>query len=227
VADVQPEVVRAIRQRLRDLAEPERAPAMQAYMRSTMPFLGVRVPVVRSVVREAARQHPPGDLKELEVAAEVLWREATVREERYAASGLTGLPLARGRPELLPLHHEMIVTGAWWDHVDEVAHRVGATLLAHPDDVAPLLRSWARDDDLWLRRCAIIGQLGLRERTDVGLLSDAVDANLADREFFIRKAIGWALRDYARTDPDWVRTFVAARHDTLSPLSRREALKHL
>jgi 3-methyladenine DNA glycosylase AlkD len=219
--------VRAVRQRLRELAEPERAPAMQAYMKSAMPFLGVRVPVVRSVVRDAARKHPPGDLKELEVAATVLWREATVREERYAATGVTGLAPARGRLELLPLHREMVVTGAWWDHVDEVAHRVGATLLAHPDDVTPLLRSWARADDLWLRRCAIISQLGLRERTDVALLADAVEANLADRELFVRKAIGWALRDYARTDPDWVRVFVATRHGDLSPLSRREALKHL
>jgi 3-methyladenine DNA glycosylase AlkD len=220
-------MVTAIRQRLRELAEPERAPGMQAYMKSAMPFLGVRVPVVRSVVRDVAREHPPRGLEHLQAAATVLWREATVREERYAATGLTGLPLARGRLELLPLHHEMIVTGAWWDHVDEVAHRVGATLLAHPDAVAPLLRTWARDDDRWLRRCAVISQLGLRERTDVALLAEVVDANLADREFFVRKAIGWALREYARTDPEWVRAFVAARHDTLSPLSRREALKHL
>ncbi|HEX3005362.1 MAG TPA: DNA alkylation repair protein [Angustibacter sp.] len=220
-------IVTAIRERLRELAEPERAPAMQAYMKSAMPFLGVRVPVVRSVVRDVAREHPPAGLDDLQAAATALWREAGVREERYAATGLTGLPLARGRLELLPLHHEMIVTGAWWDHVDEIAHRVGATLLAHPDEMSPLLRSWARDDDLWLRRCAVISQLGLGGRTDAALLADAIDANLADREFFVRKAIGWALRDYGRTDPDWVRQFVAARHDTLSPLSRREALKHL
>ena len=220
-------IVTAIRERLRELAEPERAPAMQAYMKSAMPFLGVRVPVVRSVVRDVAREHPPAGLDDLQAAATALWREAGVREERYAATGLTGLPLARGRLELLPLHHEMIVTGAWWDHVDEIAHRVGATLFAHPDDVSPLLRWWARDDDLWLRRCAVISQLGLGGRTDVALLADAIDANLADREFFVRKAIGWALRDYGRTDPDWVRQFVAARRDTLSPLSRREALKHL
>lgn len=200
---------------------------MWAYMKSALPFVGVRVPVVRTVVRDVAGTHPPADLGQLQAAATTLWREATVREERYAATSLTGLPLARGRLELLPLHHEMIVTGAWWDHVDEVARRVGATLVAHPDLVAPLLRSWARDDDLWLRRCAIISQLGLRDCTDVALLTDAVDANLADRELFIRKAIGWALRDHARTDPDWVRAFVAARHDALSPLSRREALKHL
>ncbi|KQX66496.1 DNA alkylation repair protein [Angustibacter sp. Root456] len=227
MGDDELELVQAIREQLRDLAEPSRAPAMQAYMKSAMPFLGVRVPVVRSAVHAVAREHPPADFDELVAAATVLWREAAVREERYAATALTGLPLALGRLELLPLHEEMIVTGAWWDHCDEVAHRVGRTLQAHPEQVAPLLRAWARDRDRWLRRCAIIGQLGLRERTDVALLTDVVDANLGDHEFFVRKAIGWALRDYGHTDPRWVRAFVTARHDALSPLSRREALKHL
>ena len=221
------ELVADVRDRLRALAAPDHAADMQRYMKSSMPFLGVRVPLVRTAVRDAVRQHPPADLDALTAAATTLWQEASFREERYAATALTGLPLARGRLELLPLHHEMIVTGAWWDHVDEVAGRVGRVLLAHPVELTPVLRSWARDDSLWLRRCAIISQLRLRERTDTDLLTDVVDANLDDREFFVRKAIGWALRDYAFTDPDWVRRFVAERSDRMSPLSRREALKHL
>ena len=84
---------------------------------------------------------------------------------------------------------------------------------------------WSGDEDLWIRRIAILSQLGRRDRVDRELLSDVIEPNLGDREFFIRKAIGWALREYARVDPDWVRSFVAA-HD-LSPLSRREATKHL
>ncbi len=221
------DLVTDIRRRLRELAEPERAPQMQAYMKSTMPFLGVRVPLVRAAVRAAARENPPAGLDALVDDAATLWREASFREERYAATGLTGLPLARGRLELLPLYREMIVTGAWWDHVDEVSHRVGLVLAQHPEQVRPLLRAWASDDDLWLRRCAIISQLGRRDATDVALLEHAVEANLGDPAFFIRKAIGWALRDYARTDPDWVRGFVEERRTRLSPLSRREALKHL
>ena len=91
-----------------------------------------------------------------------------------------------------------------------------------------MIREWSTDPDRWLRRSSIICQLALKHRTDVALLTDVIEPNLADREFFIRKAIGWALRQYARTDPDWVRAFVAVSTRTpLSPLSRREAMKHL
>ncbi len=121
----------------------------------------------------------------------------------------------------------MIVTGAWWDHVDGISERIGALLLAHRPVLEPVIREWSTDPDRWLRRSSIISQLALKERTDVALLTDVIAANLADREFFIRKAIGWALRQYARTDPDWVRAFVADHQDALSPLSRREAMKHL
>jgi 3-methyladenine DNA glycosylase AlkD len=217
----------AIRAGLRAAAEPERAPAMQAYMRSTMPFLGVRVPVVRRIVRTAAAADPPAGPAAVLASATTLWREAGFREERYAATELLGLRIARGRLEALGLITEVIVTGAWWDHVDAVAHHVGALLRAHPADVEPVVRAWSVDPDRWLRRASIICQLDAREQTDLSLLTDVIDANLADREFFVRKAIGWALRQFARTDPAWVRAFVAARRDTLSPLSYREAVKHL
>jgi 3-methyladenine DNA glycosylase AlkD len=119
------------------------------------------------------------------------------------------------------------VTGAWWDLVDELAHAVGAVLRAVGPPAASVVREWSRDEDLWLRRVAILSQLGARARTDPVLLADCIAPNLADRAFFIRKAIGWALRDYARTDPAWVAAFVLAAGDRLSPLSRREATKHL
>ena len=93
--------------------------------------------------------------------------------------------------------------------------------------VTPTLRDWAADDDLWLRRAAVIAQVGRRDRTDLDLLVTAIEANLDDPTFWLRKAIGWALRDYARTDPAWVRGFVAVHDDRLSGLSKREALKRL
>lgn len=219
-------LVEAIRAGLRSAADPTRAPGMQKYMRSAMPFLGVRVPVVRALVRAAAAADPPA-LPALLGAATTLWRAAAVREERYAATELLALPPARGRVQTLPLVTEVIVTGAWWDHVDAVAPRVGTMLLAHPAALIPVVRSWSLDADRWLRRASIICQLAARDRTDLPLLTEVIDANLADPEFFVRKAIGWALRQYARTDPGWVLAFVAARRDTLSPLSYREAVKHL
>jgi len=193
-------------------------------MKSAMPFLGVRVPEVRRLTREAARG--VADADELRVAALELWRGAAHREERYAAQALMALRPLRGRLDMLDVHEEMIRTGAWWDHVDEVAHRLADLLDAHPGELAVELRVWADDEDFWIRRAAIIAQLQRRDTTDRALLADAIEPNIADPEFFIRKAIGWALRDFARADPDWVRAFVAA-HPALSPLSRREALKHL
>jgi 3-methyladenine DNA glycosylase AlkD len=95
----------------------------------------------------------------------------------------------------------------------------------HPAQTAARIRAWSTDDNLWLRRVAILGQLGRRDRVDLALLADAIEPNRADPEFFVRKAIGWALREVARWDPDWVRAYVDRVE--LSPLSRREATKHL
>ncbi|REJ05296.1 DNA alkylation repair protein [Microbacterium bovistercoris] len=217
-------IVGEIRDALQDAADPALAPGQQAYMKSVMPFLGVRVPEVRRLVREVARQEK--DAGALRTAALELWREAAHREERYAAQALMALPPMRGRFDLLDVHEEMVRTGAWWDHVDEVAHRLADLLDAHPAEMGVELRVWSGDEDFWMRRVAIIAQLGRRDRVDRALLTDAIEPNIADPEFFIRKAIGWALRDLAKRDPDWVRDFVA-QHPALSPLSRREALKHL
>ena len=224
---VEPTLVGTITAELREAADPARAPQMQAYMKSAMPYLGVPLPVTRRIARSAAARYPPADVADLLASATTLWRTATYREQRYAAAELTGLRLAAGRLELLPLYREMIVTGAWWDHVDGISERIGALLLAHRPDMEPVIRGWSTDPDHWLRRSSIISQLALKERTDVTLLTDVIVPNLADREFFIRKAIGWALRQYARTDPNWVRAFVIDHQAELSPLSRREAMKHL
>jgi 3-methyladenine DNA glycosylase AlkD len=221
-------LVAAIRLALREAADPTLAPGMQAYMKSAMPYLGVRVPAVRALTRAAAKADPPQTTTELEAASRQLWFDAAFREERYAASALLGAPSVRALRSvaLLPLYGELVVSGAWWDHTDELAHRVGELLVTDRDEVTTVLRGWTRDDDLWLRRISIIAQLGAKADTDIVLLTYVIETNLGDREFFVRKAIGWALREYARTDPDWVRAFVAA-HPALSPLSVREALKHL
>jgi 3-methyladenine DNA glycosylase AlkD len=198
---------------------------MQAYLKTTEPCLGVRLPDVRRLIRDGATAHPPATAEDVAREASTLWREAAYREERHAAIALTGLPVARGALQLLPLYEQMIRTGAWWDLVDGVAPRIRELLLDHPTQLGPVLRDWARSPDRWLRRSAVIAQLGAKDRTDRALLSEVIEVNAADSEFFVRKAIGWALRDLAGTDPDWVRAFLAGHE--LSPLSRREAAKHL
>ena len=132
----------------------------------------------------------------------------------------------------LELYRELIITGAWWDLVDEVAmHRVPPLLEAHRAWMDPTLRSWAHDDDLWIRRSAIIAQTSMKARTDHDLLRACIAPSLGDhalaKTFWLRKAIGWALREDAKTHPDWVRAYAEALGPRLSPLSRREALKHL
>jgi len=206
-------------------ANPERAVQQQAYMKSVMPFYGVPVPEVRSLTRAIAKAHKP-NLEVIEKASRQLWDEASYREERYAALALTGLSVAKGRLELVDLYEYQVRAGAWWDITDEIAHRIADLHDAWPDQTGDLVRRWAVADTFWLRRLAIISQLQRHQRTDAGLLAEVIEVNINDNEFFIRKAIGWALRDYAKSNPDWVRAFVAA-HDNLSPLSQKEALKHL
>ncbi len=122
----------------------------------------------------------------------------------------------------------MIVSGAWWDYVDELAtHRIGPLLALYQEPMRATMLAWSRDANLWKRRTAIICQVGFKATTDEELLYACIAPNLGDRDFFIRKAIGWALREYAKTRPDAVRRYVREHEDALSPLSRREATKHL
>lgn len=225
-----PGLVAELRSRLRAAGDPVRAPAMQAYLKSELPFHGVPAPTCRAELRAALAAHPLPDRATWLATVLALWDGATHREERYAA-----LAVVRDRryaayrdPLVLPLYRHLLVTGAWWDVVDDVAsHLVGPLLLAHPVEVRPTVLGWATDGDRWLRRTAVICQLLAKDRTDVALLSAAVEANLDDPDVFLRKAIGWALRQHARTDPGWVLDFVAGHADRISPLSRREALRHL
>ncbi|MHA7221573.1 DNA alkylation repair protein [Arthrobacter sp. RHLT1-20] len=221
------ELIAAIRARMAAAADPVRAAGAQAYLKSAMPSLGVRVPEVRRIVKAAAAELPPVSLNELTATVLELWRGAAWREERYAAIDLTGHRLAAGELGMLPLYEEIIRSGAWWDLVDGVSHRLCALLQAHPEDMAPVLRRWSTDADFWIRRAAITAQLGAKSATDPALLAAVIEPNLADPEFFIRKAIGWALRDYSATDPDWVRAFVQRHGANLSPLSRKEALRKI
>jgi len=199
-------------------------------MKSAMPYRGVSAPVLKQLCRDTFASHPLATAAEWQRVVLDLWRNASFREERYAAVLLTQ---ARAYREFLtlssvPMLEEMIVTGAWWDFVDTLAgHNLGDILRANPPKMKPLMRRWARDSDMWKRRSAILCQLGFKRETDLQLLYDCIEPNLSHKDFFIRKAIGWALRQYAWTDPKEVRRYVKANTDRLSPLSVREALKNV
>lgn len=219
-----------VRARLRDAADPARAPAMQAYMKSAMPYLGVSAVPLRAACRAlfAGLAYEGAAAWQADVLA--LWRGAQFREERYAAIELSGIRPAQPfqTMDALPMYEEMIVTGAWWDFVDVIAgQRLLAILRNDPAAMKPAMLAWARGPDMWKRRSAILCQLNAKAATDRSFLRACMAPSLASKDFFLRKAIGWALRQFARTDPDWVRAYVAEHEAALSPLSKREALKHL
>ena len=224
------DVVAAVRAVLRAAADPAVAPAQQAYMKSAMPYHGITAPRLKKALRPVLAAYAPVGRAGWERDVRRLWDEATHREERYAAAALARHREARPwqDPDALDLYRHLVVTGAWWDHVDEIAaHLVGGVLARHRADVTPVMRAWAQDDDLWVRRTAVLSQVDHRAETDTDLLHDVVEANVDDPTYWLRKAIGWALRQHARTDPEWVRAEVGLLGDRLSGLSRREALKHL
>ena len=224
------ELLLQLRAELQRAADPDRAASMQAYMKSALPYHGVPAVPMRAIFGRLFATLRFDSAAQWREAVLGLFRAAQFREERYAAIELSGHRLARPFQDLdaLPMYEEMIVSGAWWDYVDTLAtHRLGGLLRKEPRVVAKVMRDWSRSDDLWKRRSAILCQLQLKKDTDLALLSDCLAPALPAREFFLRKAIGWALRQYARTDPQWVLAYVREHSAELSPLSQREALKHV
>jgi 3-methyladenine DNA glycosylase AlkD len=225
-----PALVRAVRAALRRAANPADAPAMQAYMKSTLPFWGVKSTERRRIQRDLFAKHPLDSSDVWQSAVRTLFDHATHREERYVAIEL--LLAKRHRKlldlDVLPLVEHMITTGAWWDIVDPLASDgIGHLLANHRAAMSKVLRRWSRCSDIWKRRSSIIAQLRFKRATDLRLLYDCIEPSLDSREFFLQKAIGWALRQHAWTDPREVRRYVNRMDGKLRPLSRREALKNL
>jgi len=224
------DVVESVRAALAAAGDPDRAAGQQRYMKSVMPYRGVTSPELTALLRPILAEYAPDTRQDWERDVRRLWDDATFREERYAATKLARHRRARGwqDPDALPLYRHLVVTGAWWDHVDEIAgHLVGAVLRGHREAATTVIEAWAGDDDLWVRRTAVLAQLHHRDETDTALLRRVIEVNVDDPSFWLRKAIGWALRAYAYTDGDWVRGEVDRLGPRLSGLSRREALKHL
>lgn len=209
-------------------ADPDIARQKQKYMKSEMPYHGVYSPVMQKVVKTTLQDVLWENAHSWRRSVEVIWDKARFREERYAA-----MITARHKSKMfqtsdaLTLYEYMIVSGAWWDYVDELAsHHVGDLVAKHPALKKTMLQ-WSRADNIWKRRTSIIFQLGWKENTDVALLFKCIEPSLNESEFFLRKGIGWALRQYAWTDPKTVIRYVRGHRDVLSPLSKREALKNV
>ena len=203
---------------------------MRAYMKSAMPYHGVPTQLLREVCEAVFADLQFTTYSQWQALLLHLWRNARFREERYAALYLAGDRRAQPFQTLaaMPLYEEMVVTGAWWDFVDDIAsHRVGPILKNYPAPMHRKMLAWSKSRNLWKRRTAIICQLGFKSETDLELVYACIEPSLGSKEFFLQKAIGWALRQYAWTDAAEIRRYVRQNQDRLSALSRREALKYI
>ncbi len=206
-----------------DAANPTLARPMEAYMKHQFEFYGIKSPQRREIVKAFIKQHGLPPLADLEDVIEALW-DMPYRECHYAALDLLDKMIKKLEPKHLPMLEELVVTNSWWDTVDPLAsHHIGGLLKRHPELILDNTERWIKSDNFWLQRVAIMYQLGYKNDTDAERLFMYCKTRANSREFFIRKAIGWALRQYAAIDPMAVAQFVATNE--LSGLSQREALK--
>lgn len=201
------------------------AAPMAAYMRDQFPFLGIKTPARRLLLRQflTARGLPP--FAELEQIVRDLWA-LPEREYQYCALSLLDRLIQHAPPDYVDLLAFLITTNSWWDTVDSLAgHSVSVHFRRYPEVRATAVAAWRASDNIWLRRSTLLFQLSWKTATDAPLLFALIEENCGSNEFFIQKAIGWALREYSKTDAAAVQAFVAAT--PLAPLSAREALKWL
>jgi len=220
-------LIDAIRTSLREHADPARAPDMQRYMKSTMPYHGVAATPMRQVCRECFKALEFKDAQAWRQAVLYIFRNARFREEWYAAVELSLWKKAGAFRTLdaSAMYEEMIVTSGWWDIVDTLAgHGVGSLLREYPKPMKRDMRAWSHSDNMWKRRTAILSQLTFKKDTDLKLLYSFIEPSLDSSEFFLRR---WALRQYAWTDPVEVKRYVRENESRLSPLSKREAMKNI
>jgi len=217
--------VKSLRALFNQHADPKKAAPMKRYMRDQFEYLGIKVPEMGNLLKQHIREQGLPPLAELDAILRDLWA-LPQREFQYAANGLLEKFEGELHPDFIETLEYMLVTKSWWDTVDTIATgTLGVHFMRYPKVREKYLARWRKSDNFWLRRATILFQLGYKKDTDFELLCDIIRENLGSQEFFINKAIGGALRQYTRIDPQGVHNFVAAT--PLNPLSAREALKWL
>lgn len=208
---------------LKSLADSEKAKQMSSYMRNQFPFLGVQAPKRRKVSNEYFKER-----KDANIDWNFIMKCWKLPEREYQYLGIDYLNKFRRflSPEDIPNIKNIAVTKSWWDTIDGLDRIVGGVALEYPE-LNEILLTWSKDENIWLRRIAINHQLLRKEKTDTILLEKIIVNNLGQDEFFINKAIGWILRDYSKTNPQWVRDFISKYKDCLAPLSKSEGCKYI
>ena len=207
-------------------ANPSQAAPMKRYMRDQFEYLGIKTPQNKALLKQFVSEHGLPPMEHLDVILRELW-SLPQREFQYLAMSLLSRFEKKLEPNFVTTLEYLIVTKSWWDTVDALAsHPIGTHFKRYPDIKKKYLNKWRKSDNIWLRRTTLLFQLGYKQETDFDLLCEIINENLGSEEFFINKAIGWALRQYAHTNPGPVKKFVKATKE-LNPLSRREALKNI
>lgn len=209
------------------LADAEKAEPMAKYMKTDMPFYGIQKPERLVVYREFKKRFRPVSTSQYKKSVLALWK-LPHREEKYAAISFATAFKEFTTADSLPLYERMIREGAWWDLVDPLAiDLVGQVLLTSRSETSQVMTRWAMDDFMWIRRAAILSQNHHKGSTDQAQLFELCLQLSHEKEFFIRKAIGWALREYSYTSPDAVKEFLLKHQHKLSALSFKEGAKQL
>ncbi|MDR1679586.1 MAG: DNA alkylation repair protein [Prevotellaceae bacterium] len=199
------------------------AVSMAAYMKNICPFLGIPKPKRAELSKSF--------LKEAKKATTIDWAFidkcwALEREFQYLALEYLRVVARLLTIRDIPHLKKLAETKSWWDTIDFLDRIVGGIALENPA-VNAILLEWSVSENFWLRRIAIDHQLLRKEKTDTELLAKIIENNLGQKEFFINKAIAWSLREYSKTNPEWVRSFIETHRDRMAPLSIREASKHI
>ncbi len=205
-------------------ANAEKAIPMAKYMKNQSKFLGIKTPERREIKKQFIKRYglPPEEI--FEETIRQLW-ELPYREYQYFAMELADKYTKNAPKERIKLYEWMIMNKSWWDSIDYIApHLVAKLFKQYPDLIEEYTNKWIESGNIWLQRSAILFQLKYKKETDLKLLYSIIERLNGTKEFFINKAIGWILREYSKTDPSEIQSFVK-NHPELSNLSKREALK--
>ena len=205
-------------------ADKENALYQAAYLKNKFQFHGLTTTLRRNVCKSFLQKSALPSKAQLEPIVKALWKMPQ-REYHYFAQELVAKYQKEFEEKDIDLLEYLIINNSWWDTVDFIAaHLAGQYFRAYPQKKEAYIKKWMSSGNMWLQRTCLLFQLKYKKETDTVLLAEIIDKLNPSKEFFINKAIGWILREYSKTDPKWVKKFVAEH--ALSNLSKREALKH-
>ena len=210
----------------KESAHDENAAHMAQYMKGHFPFFGIKSTLRRGIQREWWKGHSIHSENELQSIIATLWA-LDKREYQYVGLDLGKRYKEYFTPASILFIRKLITTKSWWDTVDTIASHMAGTIVFNYPETVTIMDEWINHENMWIRRTAILHQLNFKDRTDLKRLFDYCKKRMNEPDFFIRKAIGWALRQYSYVDASAVIQFVKTYKSELSPLSKSEALKAL